>query len=66
MALDFMAIPAISSEYERIFSSYSKIIIPESSQLSGNMLWWSEYLKNWQRRGAIHIEKAFNAILLDL
>jgi hypothetical protein len=34
--------------------------------LSGNMLWWSEYLKNWQRRGAIHMEKAFNAILLDL
>jgi hypothetical protein len=66
MALDFMAVPAMSSECERVFSSYAKLTIPESSRLSGDMLWWSECLKNWQRRGAISIEGAFNAILLDL
>jgi hypothetical protein len=66
MALNFIAVLAMNSECKRVFSSCAKLTIPESSRLSGDMLWWSECLKKWQRRGAISIEGAFNAILLDL
>jgi hypothetical protein len=38
MAFDFLAIPAISSECERVFSSCAKLTTPESSKLSGDML----------------------------
>lgn len=66
MAFDFLAIPAMSSECERVFSSCSKQTTPESSQLSGELLWHQECLKNWQNRGAIEIEGAYKAVLLDL
>ena len=66
MAFDFLAIPAMSSECERVFSSCAKQTTPESSRLTGRMLWHQECLKNWQRRGAIQITGAFNAVLLDL
>jgi hypothetical protein len=65
MAYDFLAIPAISSECERVFSSCAKQTTPESSRLSGEMLWHQECLKNWQRRGAIQMERAWNSVLLD-
>ena len=38
MAFDFLAIPAISSECERVFSLYGKQTIPESSRLIGRIL----------------------------
>jgi hypothetical protein len=38
MAFDFLAIPAMSSECERVFSSYVKETIAESSRLTGEML----------------------------
>jgi hypothetical protein len=66
MAFDFLSIPAMSSEYERVFSSYGKTTTPESSRLSGKMLWHLECLKNWQRRGVIKMETFKNAIVLDL
>ena len=66
MAFDFLAIPPMSSECERVFSSCVKQTTPESSRLTGRMLWHQECLKNWQRRGAIQIARAFNAVLLDL
>ena len=66
MAYDFLSIPAISSEYERVFSSYTKITSPESSRLSGKSLWYYECLKNWQRRGAIQMETFGDAITLNL
>jgi hypothetical protein len=66
MAYDFLAIPAMSSECERVFSSVSKQTTPESSRLTGELLWHQECLSNWQRRGAIRMEGAFNAVLLDL
>jgi hypothetical protein len=55
MAFDFLCIPAMSSECERVFSSCAKQTTPESSRLTGLMLWHQECLKNWQRRGAIQI-----------
>jgi hypothetical protein len=64
MAFGFLAIPSISSEYERVFSSYAKMSTMESSSLSGIMLWHQEYLKNWQRRGAIVMASAYNAVLV--
>ncbi|KAG4427227.1 hypothetical protein IFR05_017290, partial [Cadophora sp. M221] len=39
MAFDFLAVPAMSSECERVFSSCSKQTTPEVSNLSGEMLW---------------------------
>jgi hypothetical protein len=66
MAFDFLAIPTMSSECERVFLSCAKLTTPESSKLSGEMLWHQQCLKNWQRRGAIVMGKAYNAVLLDL
>ncbi len=66
IAYDFLAIPAMSSECERVFSSYAKQTTLESSRLTGKLLWHQECLKNWQRRGAIRLETAENAVLLDL
>ena len=65
MAYDFLAIPAISSECERVFLSVSKQTTLESSRLLGELLQHQEALSNWQRRGAIKLETAFNAVLLD-
>ena len=66
MAFDFLAIPTISSECERVFSSCSNQTTTQSSRLSSLLLWHQECLKNWQKRGAISIRRAFNAVLLDL
>jgi len=66
MAFDFFSILAISSKCERVFSSRGKQTTPESSRLSGSMLWHSECLKNWQRRGAIKMETFKNGIRLAL
>ena len=52
MAFDFLSVPAMSSECERVFSSCAKITMPQSSSLTVDMLWYQECLSNWQRRGA--------------
>ena len=64
MAFDFLAILAISSKCERVFSSYTKMTTIKSSKLSRLMLQHQECLKNQQRRGAIVIASAYNAILI--
>jgi hypothetical protein len=46
IAYDFLSIPAMSSECERVFSSCAKQTTPESSRLSGRMLWHQECVKN--------------------
>jgi hypothetical protein len=66
MAFDFLAIPAMSSECERVFSSCAKLTTPESSKLTGDMLWHQCCLANWQRRGAIEIMQFKNAEILDI
>ena len=66
MAYDFLSILAMSSEYERVFSSYAKMTTSESSRLLGKSLWHHECLKNWQRRGAIIMETFGNTIILKL
>jgi len=65
MAFDFLAVPAMSSECERVFSSCAKQTTPESSRLTGKLLWHQECVKNWQRRGAIRISEAFNAAVIN-
>ena len=65
MAFDFLAVPAMSSECERVFSSCAKQTTPESSRLTGRLLWHQECVKNWQRRGAIRISEAFNAAVIN-
>jgi hypothetical protein len=66
MAYDFLAVPAMSAECERVFSSCAKITTAESSRLSEDILWHQEVLKNWQNRGAIQMSTAWNAVQLDL
>jgi hypothetical protein len=66
MAFDFLSIPAISSECERVFSSCGKVTTPKSSRLSGKMLWHLECLKNWQRRGAIKMATFKDGVKLGL
>jgi hypothetical protein len=65
IAFDLMAVPAINSECERIFSSCSKITTLESGRLLGKTLWYYQCLKNWQGRGAIKLALYNNAVELD-
>jgi len=65
MAFDLMAVPAISSECERVFSSCAKMTTPESRRLLGRTLWHQQCLKNWQRRGAVELALYKNAVRVD-
>ena len=65
MALDLMAVPAMSSECERVFSSVAKMTTPESAKLLGKTLWSQQCLKNWQKRGAIELSTYKNAAKVD-
>lgn len=66
MAFDFLAVPAMSSECERVFSSCSKQTTQDVSRLTGEMLWHRECLKNWEQRGAIKIMGCWNAVWLNI
>lgn len=64
IALNFLSIPTISSEYERVFSSYFMQTIVHSSRLLKELLQKQEYLKNQQRRGFVEIILYYNTINL--
>ena len=49
MAYNFLSIPAMSLEYERVFSSCGLNTTLHASNLSGELLWHQEYLSNWSR-----------------
>ena len=52
-AFDTLAIPAMSAECERVFSSTKKLITPERNRLAEDIIEASECLKNWWDRGLI-------------
>src|SRR5271163_3021016 len=52
-AFDTLAIPAMSAECERVFSSTKKLLTPERSRLAPDIIEASECLKNWWDRGLI-------------
>jgi hypothetical protein len=52
-ACDTLSIPAMSVEYERVFSNTKKLITPERSRLAEDIIEASEYLKNWWDRQLI-------------
>jgi hypothetical protein len=52
-AFDTLAIPAMSAECERVFSSTKKLLTPERSRLQPDIIEASECLKNWWDRGLI-------------
>jgi hypothetical protein len=52
-ASDTLAIPAMSAECERVFSSTKKLITPERNRLTEEIIEASECLKNWWERGLI-------------
>jgi hypothetical protein len=65
IAFDLMAVPVMSLECERIFSSCSKITTPESERSLGKTLWYHQCLKNWQGQGAIKLALYNNTVELD-
>ena len=52
-ALDKLAIPAMSDECERVFSSAGKMITPERNRLGDDIIEASECLKAWWDSGII-------------
>ena len=52
-AFDILAIPAMSAECERVFSSAKKLITAERNRLHEQTIEASECLKNWWDRGLI-------------
>jgi len=52
-AFDTLAIPAMSAECERVFSSAKKLITPERNRLAEDIIEASECLKNWWDRQLI-------------
>jgi hypothetical protein len=52
-ALDTLAIPATSTECERIFSSAKKLVTPERNRLSDDIIEATECLKAWWDSGVI-------------
>jgi hypothetical protein len=52
-AFNVLAVPAMSAECERMFSSAKKLISPERNRLHEQMIEASECLKNWWDRGLI-------------
>src|SRR5271156_1806088 len=52
-AFDTLAIPAMSAECERVFSSTKKLITPERNRLHVEIIEVSECLKNWWDHGLI-------------
>jgi hypothetical protein len=52
-AFDTLAIPVMSAECERVFSSAKKLITPERSRLHVEIIEASECLKNWWDYGLI-------------
>ena len=65
IAFDLMAVPTMSSECERVFSSVAKMTTPESGRLLGKTLWGQQCLKNWQNRGAVELALYKNAVRVD-
>jgi len=64
MAFDFLSTPVMSSECERVFSSYGLSTTPHASNLSVETLAHSECLSNWSRRGAVKLERVWGAPVL--
>jgi hypothetical protein len=52
-AFDTLAIPVMSAECERVFSSTKKLVTPERNRLAEEIIEASECLKNWWDRGLI-------------
>jgi hypothetical protein len=52
-AFDILAVPAMSAECERMFSSVKKLVSPERNRLHERVIEASECLKNWWDRGLI-------------
>ena len=52
-ALDTLSCPAMSTEYERVFSSAKKPITPERNQLGEDIIEACECLKAWWRNSLI-------------
>jgi hypothetical protein len=51
--LDKLAVPAMSAECERVFSSAGKMITPERNRLGDDIVETGECLKAWWNSGMI-------------
>ena len=62
-AWDTLAIPAMSAECERVFSSTKKLITPERNRLTEDIIEASECLKNWWDHGLIGQQDSDDEVL---
>ena len=58
MALDILAVPAMSAEVERVFSSASLTITDRRNRLGGEVVEAIECQKSWLQSGIIELTKA--------
>ena len=65
MAFDLMAVPAMSSECERVFSLCAKMTTADSGGLLGKTLWYHQCLKNWSKHSAIDLALYKNAVKVE-
>lgn len=55
MAYDFLSIPAMSSDCERLFSGAKLTLAPQRQQLRADIIEAIELLNAWLRRGLINL-----------
>ena len=56
-ALDTLSCPAMSTEWERVFSSAKKLLTPEKNQLAEDIIEACECLKAWWKKELIQQQK---------
>ncbi|KAJ6439221.1 restless-like transposase [Purpureocillium lavendulum] len=53
MALDFLSIPPMSAECERLFSAAGRMVAPIRSRLEANIIGMAQCLRSWLRSGLV-------------
>ncbi len=55
MAYDFLTIPAMSSECQRLFSSAKLTVTPQRQRLKADIIEAIEMMNKWFRRGLVNL-----------
>ena len=58
MATDMLSVPAMSTEYERVFSSAKLLVTDRRNQLSEEAIETNERLRAWIRNGYVDLSNA--------
>lgn len=55
MALDFLSVPAMSSEVERLFSTAGRMVTAERARLDANTIAICQSLRSWHLQGIVRL-----------